>query len=252
MHQLDQVTKAWWNQTQLHLEQQLLAQSLMLLMARLIVVKMLVTVAVWCSKKELQCQRQKSLEEPLFKGGHLNSSDTQHTSTNEKVIIRKDEIKVGTYTVHVYGNKFFDSSIKADNVTLSQNFSVVATGDIENKYIEFAESTDAPCADADPNRPGYCLCKEDEIGPLCQAKVKVIVNNDGETSFTLQPREIQRVLFKMEKVVKEVKLYVAAGTMHTAAWISPECHLAFHEYETHVNCKNRLRNQGCLRGYFRK
>lgn len=224
----------------------------MLLMARLIVVKMLVTVAVWCSKKELQCQRQKSLEEPLFKGGHLNSSDTQHTSTNEKVIIRKDEIKVGTYTVHVYGNKFFDSSIKADNVTLSQNFSVVATGDIENKYIEFAESTDAPCADADPNRPGYCLCKEDEIGPLCQAKVKVIVNNDGETSFTLQPREIQRVLFKMEKVVKEVKLYVAAGTMHTAAWISPECHLAFHEYETHVNCKNRLRNQGCLRGYFRK
>lgn len=106
-----------------------------------------------------------SLEEPLFKGGHLNSSDTQHTSTNEKVIIRKDEIKVGTYTVHVYGNKFFDSSLKADNVTLSQNFSVVATGDIENKYIEFAESTDAPCADADPNRPGYCLCNEDEIGP---------------------------------------------------------------------------------------
>ena len=168
----------------------------------------------------------------IFMGDHLNGDDSEHFSTNEKVIVKKDEIKVGTYTVHVYGNKFFDSDISSG--TLSQNFSVVATGDIENKYLEFVESTESPCAESDPEKPGYCKCKENELGPLCQAKVVVADNPEGYNKYTLEPRDIKRVLLKSDKEIKGLNLYVYTGIMFTAAWISPSCHLGIQEYETHV------------------
>ena len=37
--------------------------------------------------------------------------DTQHLSTNEKVIIKEQEIVSGIYTFHIFGNSLFDSSL---------------------------------------------------------------------------------------------------------------------------------------------
>ncbi|KAK8843157.1 hypothetical protein M9Y10_025354 [Tritrichomonas musculus] len=68
-----------------------------------------------------------------FIGDHLESEDAQHFSTNEKVIIRKNEIEVGTYLVHIYSNDYMDTGLSTDR----QTFSVVATGDIDNKYMMF-------------------------------------------------------------------------------------------------------------------
>ena len=126
-----------------------------------------------------------------------------------------------------------DSGISRE--VLTQNFSVVATGDIENKHIEFEESTESPCGESDPQHPGFCKCKDDEIGPLCQAKVIEVEEPDVLNNYTLEPREIVRLKFKSDKVINGLELYVMYGNMRTAAWISPECHLSIHEYEMHVN-----------------
>ena len=103
----------------------------------------------------------------IFKGDHIEG-DTQHYSTNEKIIIKKDELEVGTYTVHVYGNSFLDTKDKSREYK-RQSFSVAATGDIDNKYIEFKESAESPCEESDPYNNGYCKCPSDKIGPICQA-----------------------------------------------------------------------------------
>ena len=74
-----------------------------------------------------------------------------------------------------------------------------------------------------------------EIGPLCQAKVVVPENPEIFNKFTLEPRDIKRVLLKSDKEIKGLNLYVYTGITFTSAWISPSCHLAIHEYETQVS-----------------
>lgn len=39
----------------------------------------------------------------------LESHDTQHASTNEKIIINEDEVEEGEYTIHIYGGAFADN-----------------------------------------------------------------------------------------------------------------------------------------------
>ena len=45
----------------------------------------------------------------IYIGDHLNNNDTQHTSTNEKIIINEDEVEEGEYTIHMYGGAFADN-----------------------------------------------------------------------------------------------------------------------------------------------
>ena len=170
----------------------------------------------------------------IFKGDHLNDGDTQHFSTNEKVIIRKNELKVGTYTVHVFGNKFLDSKLK-DAETVKQNFSVVATGDIDNKYIEFVDSTESPCKEADESHPGYCKCKSDEIGPVCQAKVIQGKLNE-KIDVELEPRTLYRVQFTSDKLLDTLTFYADYYVATNAQlWLSQTCHLTPHQYESVEN-----------------
>lgn len=69
----------------------------------------------------------------VFTGDHLDE-DTQHLSTNEKIIINTNEVCPGEYTIHIYGNSFADGGLEDAE---DQAFSVVVTGDVENKYLEF-------------------------------------------------------------------------------------------------------------------
>ena len=66
-----------------------------------------------------------------FNGEHLESEDAHHISTNEKVIVRKKETEVGTYLVHIHSNDYMDTGLS----TGMPNFSVIATGRIDNKYM---------------------------------------------------------------------------------------------------------------------
>lgn len=163
----------------------------------------------------------------IYRGDHLPNGDTQHLSTNEKVIVNKEEIKTGTYTVHVYGNNFFDSRMNKE--TKKQNFSVVATGDIDNKYIEFKESKEAPCSDADKNHPGYCKCKDGLIGPTCETKILHIT--EDEANLTLDPYMIHRIKFTSDLYITSFTWHYDYYVKYPAAWISPTCHMSLHEYE---------------------
>lgn len=80
----------------------------------------------------------KSSSGRIFKGDHLPNGETQHFSTNEKVIINTDEIEPGDYTIHVYSLEFLDTGI--GDTSVLQNFSVVATGDIDNSFFIFFKS----------------------------------------------------------------------------------------------------------------
>ncbi|KAK8896162.1 hypothetical protein M9Y10_014056 [Tritrichomonas musculus] len=156
------------------------------------------------------------------------TSDTQHFSTNEKVVINETDVIPGTYTVHIYGNTFIDASLTKEKS--QQNFSVVATGDIENKYISFTESSESPCEKADPNHPGFCLCANDEIGPICQAKIHH-VTEEGMINLTLEASEIYRIKVTLNKKITSVKAQYDYFRAMPTVWISPSCHLILGEYE---------------------
>ena len=114
----------------------------------------------------------------VFYGDHLENGDTQHLSTNEKIIIKNDKLEDGDYTVHIYGSHFADSGIPG--VIESQKFAVAASGPIDDGYMEFTESIECPCEKCNPNHPGSCLCNESqELGPLCQVNIGTVNGNEG-------------------------------------------------------------------------
>ncbi|KAK8838030.1 hypothetical protein M9Y10_035978 [Tritrichomonas musculus] len=173
----------------------------------------------------------------IFHGDHL-LDDTQHLATNEKIIVDEINIMEGDYTLHVYSNKFFDSSLSKEE--LYQEFAVVATGDIDNQYITFSEESKAPCTKSDPKHPDRCLCEEDYIGPVCKTKVHHLVD---EQSFyaKMNAMEIKRIKFTLKKNITSVKAYQSSIKDYPSVWISPECHLSLSEYE--VNGKVGVNGQ---------
>ena len=162
----------------------------------------------------------------IYLGDHLENGDTQHASTNEKVIIDENEIENGQYTIHVYGGEFADSGISGNN---RQDFAVVATGPINNGYIEFSESNECPCDQCDPQRPGYCLCKGENVGQVCQAEIETINGNEGK--FNVGTLKIKRVRFVSDKKIKLVKAKSNYPGRHATIWASEKCHLPLGLYE---------------------
>ena len=128
-------------------------------------------------------------------GDHVDK-DTQNLSTNEKIIIEDISVYEGDYTIHVYAGDFIDSSVSDE--TKYQEFSVVVTGDIDNKYIQFEESTQSPCKKWDPDHPDRCICTTAYMGPACKTFINSVVN---QTSFyaKINTMDIIRVIFTLEK-----------------------------------------------------
>lgn len=165
----------------------------------------------------------------VFIGDHLSNGDTQHFSTNEKVIIRNEELEDGEYTIHIYSSHFADSSIVGGS--LKQDFSVVASGPISNGYLEFASSNECPCENCDKEHPGFCLCNESiEIGPICQAKIETF--HGTESAFYVGPLEMKRVRIISPKKIKYVFSKSRNPGKGSTIWVSKTCHLTLGEYET--------------------
>lgn len=162
----------------------------------------------------------------VYFGDHLENGDTQHASTNEKVIINEDEVEDGQYTIHIYGNEFADSGISGNE---RQDFAVVATGPINNGYIDFIESNECPCEKCDPQNPGYCLCEEGYVGPICQAKIETINGNEGK--FNVGTLRIKRVRFISDKKIKSVKSKSNHPGRYVTIWASEKCNLSLGSYE---------------------
>ena len=71
-----------------------------------------------------------------YLGGNGMKGDTQNFSTNEKVIVSIDELEISEYKIQVYTGSFIEPGIGDQN----QKFSVVATGNIENGFLEFNDA----------------------------------------------------------------------------------------------------------------
>ncbi|KAK8836472.1 hypothetical protein M9Y10_037731 [Tritrichomonas musculus] len=164
----------------------------------------------------------------LVVGDHV-IKDSQHHSTNEKIIIDDVSVVEGDYTVHIFAGHFFDSNISTGE-DLFQEFSVVATGDIDNKYIEFKESTEFPCKKNDPEHPDRCLGNKYVIGSTCKTRIDYVEN---QTSYytKLKAMEIHRVQFTLPKKIKSVSAYHSAFKELPTIWVSESCHMSLSEYD---------------------
>ena len=163
-----------------------------------------------------------------FYGDHLDQNDSQHCSANEKVIINENEVEKGEYTVHIFGGVFADSKLSDSND--NQVFSVVASGPISNKYLEFTESPECLCDKCDSINLGYCLCEENKnIGPNCHVDIETV--NGTKSEFNVGILEIKRIRFQIEKNIKSIKSSSSHPSDGFTLWVSPKCHLALGEYD---------------------
>lgn len=172
----------------------------------------------------------------VFKGDHIETGDSQHLSTNEKVIVNEDEIELGEYEIHVYSGNFIDADIE----TSTQDFSVVATGSFDNGYLTFSEAENCGCDKCSKENPLHCKCDENSIGPICQGHLSIQIGKVKNYSVTLKPHEIRRfnivekrLLFKMNYITKiEVETFDDVGL--SSVWIDKDCHLQLGEFESYI------------------
>lgn len=165
----------------------------------------------------------------VYLGDHLPNGDTQHASANEKVIINEDEVENGDYTIHIYGGVFADGSLPVNEY---QEFAVVASGPIQNGFLEFSDSNECPCDNCDKSRPGYCLCDESKnIGQICQNKIETVNGKHGE--FTVGPLQIKRIRFISDKKIKSIRSKSSHPGREATIWGSKKCHLSLGEYESY-------------------
>ena len=162
----------------------------------------------------------------MIKGDHLSNGDTQHFSTNEKVIIDKSDLTKGTYSIYVITGEFADSGVSTD---ANQKFAVVATGDISNGFLNFQRSNRCPCAQCSQANPALCQCTEGYIGTICQAQVKIVNGTKG--SFSVPAMNIFRVKFNSDKNIKVIKAKSSKAGSIANIWYSQECHVNIGDYD---------------------
>ena len=174
----------------------------------------------------------KSPSGKIYKGDHLANNDTQHFSTNEKVIINTDQVEPGDYTIHIYSLAFLDSA--NNDTSETQNFSVVATGDIENGFLIFSEPTNCGCSKCDPQHPLHCLCDNYSIGEICQHKIDVL--SGIKETYTVHSLEMELVRVESEYPIKTLGVYAEGYAADTVeAFADTECHLNIFEFPVQLN-----------------
>lgn len=174
----------------------------------------------------------------LYKGDHIETGDSQHLSTNEKVIVDREEVEIGQYSIHVFSGAFIDSGI--NDVEKEQNFSVVASGNIENGYLSFSDAKGCiGCDKCDPDHPLHCKCNDSSLGSVCQAHVTV--KKEESFSLTLKAHEIGRIRIKEKNFVYQINpiknVMVEAlndDRGYSTVWIDKDCHLEIGEYELYL------------------
>lgn len=169
----------------------------------------------------------------IYKGDHIELNDTQHLSTNEKVIIDPEEIEIGEYKIHILTGSFID----ADITNQSQAFSVVATGDIENNYLQFSSAESCLCDECDDNHHLHCKCDSNFIGPACQTLIQT--QKSTQFSVSLKAHEIRRISIKSANVFDYLNYITnvqvdASDFGYSSVWIDKQCKLQLSEYESTI------------------
>ena len=180
----------------------------------------------------------------VYLGDNLETGDSQHLSTNEKVIIDQEELEIGDYTIHVFSGAFIDSGLEGSN---EQNFSVVVSGNIDNGYLTFSDAEKCfGCKECDPDHPLHCKCDKSSFGGICQAKATI--ERHETFSMTLKAHEIRRILIKEKNFIYKINplrtVQVEAlndDHGYSTVWIDKQCHLEIGEYEQYLG--NFLKNK---------
>ncbi|OHS98906.1 hypothetical protein TRFO_34739 [Tritrichomonas foetus] len=113
-----------------------------------------------------------------YLGNHRKDDDSEHLSTNEKVIINEDELELGEYEIHIYSNSY-----------VKQSFSIVAVGPIEDNFNLLFDVTQE-CGCSECTLTGKCKCDSLHIGNHCQKEILEI--NDFNSKIQIESSSIQR------------------------------------------------------------
>ena len=167
----------------------------------------------------------------VYKGDHLPNGDTQHFSTNEKVIVNTNEIEVGEYTIHIYSLDFLDTG--SSDTNQRQNFSVVATGDIDDGFLTFTEATTCGCATCSSVHPLHCQCDNATFGEICQSKIDLMT--ETKKTYTVPSMLLQLVRIETNHTISSIGMFVKGNAaQHVEAFADDECHLNIGEYPVQV------------------
>ena len=176
----------------------------------------------------------------IFIGDHIKTNDTQHASANEKVIINEDEVENGEYTIHIFGGNFIDSFLS--DSPQRQEFSVAASGPIDNGYLEFKDSDECLCEKCDSDNPGLCSCDDSKsIGPFCQVDIQT--SNESGIEVNVGPLEVKRIRFVSDKKIKSIAATSDYPGQYATIWISKKCRLALGEYDVMGETGNQTLNE---------
>ena len=173
----------------------------------------------------------KSKSGKIYKGDHLPNGDTQHFSTNEKVIIGTNEIEPGEYTIHIYSLDFLDTGVHDTNQV--QNFSVVATGDIDDGFLTFTEATNCGCSTCSSTHPLHCECDNTTFGEICQSTIASMT--ETKKTFDVPSMLLQLVNVQSANEIKSIGMFVNGNAAsHVEAFADTKCHLNIGEYPVRV------------------
>lgn len=174
----------------------------------------------------------RSSSNKIYKGDHLPNGDTQHFSTNEKVIINEDQIEPGEYYIQIYSLNFLDAGVS--DTGKYQNFSVVVTGDIDNGYLDFQKSRACGCDHCSEIHPLHCKCDNTSFGEICQSKIDVMT--EERKSYKVPSMLLQLVRIDSDNPIKTIGIAASGNAaQHVEAFIDTECHLNIGEYSVQLN-----------------
>jgi len=136
----------------------------------------------------------------IWLGNMYPYSQPEHFSTNERVVISKNEIEVGTYSIHVISDNYFGVSGPIYAIAVSGPFNhsdIISNSVFLNKKIH--KTCSYGCLNGYCSTNGVCKCKEGYIGKRCEQKIQKIHSLEP-FSLSLAPNQIEVFEFILENV----------------------------------------------------
>ncbi|OHT00028.1 hypothetical protein TRFO_33413 [Tritrichomonas foetus] len=159
-----------------------------------------------------------------YLGDHRSDGDSEHFSTNEKVIISKDELELGEYEIHVYSN-----------VNDPQKFSIVAVGPIDDQLLTFKETLECGCDKC--TKHGKCKCDSLHVGNHCQTEIIEML--DKESKIPILHNSIKRVFLNFTTIDSiTIQRPDSYKGFNSNIWLGRKCHSALSDYETYIQLEN--------------
>ncbi|OHT08906.1 hypothetical protein TRFO_22397 [Tritrichomonas foetus] len=159
-----------------------------------------------------------------YLGDNRQDEDSEHLSTNEKVIISKEELELGEYEIHIYSN-----------VNEKQNFSVVSVGPVDDQQLIFKETLDCGCETC--TRHGKCHCDSLHVGNHCQTEISEMSQNDMNIS--ISHNSIKRVFLKFKSIdIIKIRRPNSINGSYSSVWFGMKCHSALSDFETYIGLED--------------